>query len=90
MNNVYSFNDILRANFQDCSLFIDSVFMNTENEQILGYLSHKNPNDLINGGYIEFTSPYENHIHKICGKNFMKNAKILKIVDMKYRDFSKE
>lgn len=86
INKVYSFNDILHSTFQEVHLLFDYLFINTENEQILGYLYAKDPTDLINKGFIEFISPCKNRIHKICGTSFIRNAKILKIISYKYEE----
>ncbi len=80
MQETYSFNDIMKTSIKECFLLLDYVFINTENDMVLGYLYAKYPSDIANGGHIKFISPCGTYVHKIYGNNFIKNAKILKII----------
>ena len=80
MKETYSFNDIMRTSIKECFLLLDYLFINTENNKVLGYLYAKYPSDTKNGGHIKFISPCRTYFHSIYGNCFMKNAKILKII----------
>ncbi len=80
MKDTYSFNDILRASLNECSLIFEQLFINTENNEVLGYLYAKCPSDIRNGGHLTFKSPCRSYFYKIYGNNFIKNSKILKII----------
>ncbi len=80
MQETYSFNDIMKISINECILLLDYLFINTENNMVLGYLCAKYPSDIKNGGNITFISPCGTHFHKIYGNHFIKNSKILKIV----------
>jgi hypothetical protein len=80
MQDTYSFNDIMNASVKECYLLLNYLFINTENDMVLGYLCAKYPSDIKNGGHIKFISPCGTYFHKIYGNHFIKNSKILKIV----------
>jgi hypothetical protein len=82
MKDTFSFNELLNLTYNECSILFNCLFINTENNQILGYFCGKIPSDVKNQGCIKFVSQSGTYIHKIYGKSFIKNAKILKIIKL--------
>lgn len=80
MKETYSFNDILKSTYQECRLLLECVFINTENNEILGYFWAKYPSHVQHGGVIQFISQDGSSIRELHGNSFPKNMKILKTI----------
>ncbi len=82
MEEIYSFNDILKASFIELS---NKLFINTENGEELGFIWAKySPKCKINAivldGIIEFMSNDNNTINKVYGVDYDKNLKVFKAI----------
>lgn len=85
MENIYSFNEILKASFLELT---NKIFINIDTNEEYGLIWGKygktsTLNSIANRGIIEFMSRDNNKINKIYGKDFDENEKKFKSILIK-------
>ncbi len=81
MKETYSLNELLNSTFPECCILLEKVFINTENNEILGYFWAKYHSNIKYGGVVQFISHDGSRVRELRGNSFPKHMRILKIIN---------